>query len=173
MLDLSRTLNPGCEHLVGDMRSLRLGRVFDAVLVHDAVVYMTSQEDLRAAMATAFAHLRPGGAALFAPDCVRETFREKTEHGGHDGAGRALRYLEWTSDPDQADTTYVTDLAQLLREGAADVPVLCDRHLMGLFPRALWLDLLGEVGFEPSGAADPAGRDLFVGGRRPAAGSSG
>src|SRR5436190_3075338 len=37
MLAISRSLNPECEHLVGDMRSVRLGRTFDAVFVHDAV----------------------------------------------------------------------------------------------------------------------------------------
>lgn len=40
MLGLSRELNPGCEHLIGDLRTLRLSRTFDAVLVHDAVVYL-------------------------------------------------------------------------------------------------------------------------------------
>ena len=43
MLELSRTLNPDCEHLEGDMRTLRLGRTFDAVLIHDAVMYMTDR----------------------------------------------------------------------------------------------------------------------------------
>ena len=70
MLDVSRTINPDCEHIVGDMRTLRLGRTFDAVLAHDAIVYMTTEADLRAAMTTAFEHLRPGGAALFEPDYV-------------------------------------------------------------------------------------------------------
>ena len=37
MLELSRTINPECEHLQGDMRTLRLGRTFDVVFVHDAV----------------------------------------------------------------------------------------------------------------------------------------
>src|SRR5512139_3039612 len=29
MLELSAAINPECEHLVGDMRSIRLGRLFD------------------------------------------------------------------------------------------------------------------------------------------------
>ena len=33
MLDQSRRLNPGCRHLQGDMRHLRLPEAFDAVLV--------------------------------------------------------------------------------------------------------------------------------------------
>jgi len=163
MLDLSRTLNPGCEHLLGDMRSLRLGRTFDAVLIHDAVMYMTSEADLRAALETAFVHLRPGGAAVIAPDCVRETFKPNTDHGGHDGEGRALRYLEWSYDPDPSDTTFITDFALLLREGADDVRVRYDRHVEGLFARAAWLGLLREVGFVPSVTVDEWEREVFVG----------
>ncbi len=100
MLDVSRGLNPQLEHIEGDMRTVRLDRLFDAVFVHDAVMYMTTEADLRAAMETAFVHCRPGGAALFAPDHVRENFRPTTKHGGHDGDGRSFRYLEWVWDPD-------------------------------------------------------------------------
>jgi SAM-dependent methyltransferase len=147
MLEVSRGLNPECEHIAGDMRTLRLGRAFDAVLAHDAVVYMTSEDDLRRAMETAFVHLRSGGAALFVPDFVRETFREGVSCGGHDGDGRALRYLEWTWDPDSSDSVYTTDFAVLMRERAGAVRVAHDRHVEGLFPRATWLGLLDEVGF--------------------------
>ena len=38
MLDNSRRINPGAEHIVSDMRTLRLGRRFDLVLVHDAII---------------------------------------------------------------------------------------------------------------------------------------
>jgi SAM-dependent methyltransferase len=41
MLAVSQAINPECEHLVGDMRSLRLGRLFDIVLIHDAIMYAT------------------------------------------------------------------------------------------------------------------------------------
>src|SRR5450759_4186756 len=40
MLAVSRRLNPECAHHQGDMRTARLGRTFDAVLVHDAVDYI-------------------------------------------------------------------------------------------------------------------------------------
>lgn len=63
MLALSQTINPECEHLERDMRTLRLGRVFDAVLIHDAISYMSDIGDLRRAVETASVHLQPGGAA--------------------------------------------------------------------------------------------------------------
>ena len=68
MREVSRALNPECLHLAGDMRDVRLGRTFDAVFVHDAVDYMTTEDDLRAALATVAAHLSPGGVALVVPD---------------------------------------------------------------------------------------------------------
>ena len=163
MLELSRGLNPECEHLQADMRTARLGRTFDAVLIHDAVMYMTTEEDLAAAIATAFVHVRPGGAATLAPDCVTETFRPRTNHGGHDGDGRGLRYLEWTYDPDPSDRSFVTDFALLLRRGTDDVRARYDRHVMGLFPRATWLQLLRAAGFEPSVTTDPWDHDVFIG----------
>jgi ubiquinone/menaquinone biosynthesis C-methylase UbiE len=67
MLAVSQTLNPECEHVQGDMRSIRLGRTFDAVFVHDAIEYMTTEEDLRQAVQTVYAHCRPGGVARTLP----------------------------------------------------------------------------------------------------------
>ena len=149
MLRVSRALNPECEHVEGDMRTVRLGRRFDAVFVHDAVMYMTTEADLGRAIETAFVHCRPGGAALFAPDALRENFRPSTDHGGSDAGGRGLRYLEWTWDPDPDDTSYTVDYACLLRERDGSIRVEHDRHVEGLFGRADWLRLLGKAGFQP------------------------
>lgn len=153
MLKVSRALNPDCLHELGDMRSVRLGRSFDAVFVHDAIQYMTSEADLRAAFETAFVHCRPGGVALFVPDETKERFEEGTDHGGHDGDGppgnrRAVRYLEWSHDPDPTDDSYLVDYVFALREGDGPPKVATDRHRLGLFPLATWLRLLGETGFE-------------------------
>jgi SAM-dependent methyltransferase len=150
MLAVSRALNPECEHLTGDMRSVRLGRTFDCVFIHDAVCYMTSLADLRLAADTAFVHTRPGGAALLAPDFTRETFRPGTDHGGSDDGARGLRFLEWAWDPDPDDSTYVVDYAYMLREGDGSVRVEHDRHVEGLFGRDEWLAVLAGAGFEPA-----------------------
>ena len=168
MLAHSRTLNPECQHHVGDMRTLRLQREFDAVFVHDAIMYMTTEADLAAAIATAATHCRPGGVALFAPDHVRETFRPGTDCGGHDGSARAMRYLEWSWDPDPADTTCTTDYTYVLRTASGAVEVVHDRHVEGVFPRATWLRLLTEAGFEPRvvpfdhSELEPGSYELFV-----------
>ena len=165
MLAVSRRLNPECEHVEGDMRSVRLGRSFDAVFVHDAVAYLTTEKDLAAAIATAVEHCRPGGAVLLVPDFVAESFAEGTEHGGHDGADRALRYLEWWWDPDPTDDTHVADFAYLLRRPDDSVDVRRDRHLCGLFGRRTWLALLERAGLVaeavpvPTAENEPFGRE--------------
>jgi trans-aconitate methyltransferase len=43
---VSRALNPECKHFAGDMRAVRLGRRFDAVFIHDAIMYMTTEPGL-------------------------------------------------------------------------------------------------------------------------------
>jgi len=149
MLEVSRSLNPECSHVQGDMRSVRLDAWFDAVFIHDALSYLISAADLSRAIETAFAHCRPGGASLLVPDWFRETFRPRVSTGGHDGETRSLRYLEWTYDPDPSDTTAETDFAFLLRSGSGPARVVHDHHTMGLFERELWLDLCRRAGFEP------------------------
>lgn len=169
MLAVSRRLNPECEHVHGDMRTVRLGRTFDAVFVHDAVMYMTSLDDLSMVMETAYAHCRKGGVVLFAPDCTRETFKPSTKHGGHDGDGRSLRYLEWSWDPDEGDSTYVSSMVYVLREGPLDVRCVLDKHEAGLFSQDEWLHLLREVGFQPKtipfehSEIEPGSGHVFVG----------
>ncbi len=149
MLALSQTINPECEHVVGDMRRVRLERRFDAVFVHDAVDYLTTEEDLRAAIETAAVHCRRGGAVLFAPDEVVETFRPVTGSGGHQDETRALRYESRTRDPDPGDSTYLMEMTYWFEENGK-TEVLEEVHELGLFPRATWLEAMRSAGLTPS-----------------------
>lgn len=166
MLRVSRRLNPECRHVMGDMRTVRLGRAFDAVFVHDAICHMTTEADLRAVMATAYEHCRPGGVAMFVPDFVRETFEEGTDSGGSDSDRGSVRFLQWITDPDPGDTTYTVDFAILLRDRRGRIRVAHDRHVQGLFARRRWLALLRHVGFRARAVEDGRMRLYFVA-RRP------
>ncbi len=173
MLELSRTLNPECEHVQGDMRRLRLGSTFDVVLAHDAIAYMTTEGDLRAVLETVSVHLRPGGVAILVPDTTTELFTPRTRHGGHDGDdGRRLRYLEWDHDPDPEDTTYDVEFVVVLMEKTEAVRVEHDHQTCGVFPEAVWRDLIAGVGLEfvdVTAVHDPnAGEHAFFAARRPA-----
>lgn len=174
MLAVSRRLNPECDHFRGDMRTTRLGRTFDAVFVHDAVDYMTTEAELRRAMETAFVHCSPGGIAVFVPDYTRETFEESTDHGGSDAPdGRGVRYLDWVWDPDPADTWVLTEYAFLLRDADGSVQAVHETHRTGLFSREDWIRLLSAAGFEPRVVTEETSEErtprAFFVGDRPAA----
>ena len=150
MLAMSRSLNPELEHHQGDMRTVRLGREFDAVFVHDAICYMATESDLRQTIETAFVHCKAGGVALLAPDYVRENFAPGTDHGGYDDGARGMRWVEWRWDPHPDDTSYLVDYGYLLRGADGSIHVEHDRHVEGLFARADWLRWLTEAGFHAS-----------------------
>jgi len=165
MLAVSQALNPECTHHLGDMRSLRLGQRFDAVFIHDAIDYMRSEADLRAALATAHAHLEPGGLLILAPDHTEESFMEHTTHGGSSDATRGVRYLEWTHDPDPDDQRYASDFVYLFHHPDGTTTSAQDHHECGLFAFDDWGAWLGESGFTPKHTADAWGRDIFLGTR--------
>jgi len=163
MLKVSRVLNPECEHFLGDMRTVRLGRLFDAVYIHDAIMYMTSEEDLRAAIETAVVHCRPGGIAAFLPDCTVETFRENSHEGGHNGTDRSLRYLQWDIDHDPSDTEFTVHFAYLLRDRDGTVRTEFEQMRLGLFPRDTWLRLIRQAGCEVHTGIGPGKNETFAG----------
>jgi SAM-dependent methyltransferase len=163
MLAHSRRRNPSVDHHVGDMRTVRLGRTFDAVIAHDAISYLRTEDDLRATFATAAAHLRPGGLFVCAPDWFQETFRSPSVdvHGPRgDAASDAgeLTFVEFVHDPNPADTTIEVVYVFFRRRGGR-VDVEEDRHTLGLFPLATWLALLGESGFRAGTRPYPVHED--------------
>ena len=150
MLALSEKLNPGVEHHLGDMRTVRLGRKFDAVLVHDAISYMLNEDDLRATFTTARYHLRRGGVLLAAPDLVKDTFRPGVLHWPSRPPAcpgdPEIGVEEHLSDPDPSDTIVESLFVYTISENGVE-RVEQDLHLSGLFPIATWIDLMAEAGF--------------------------
>jgi len=173
MLEVSGQLNADCQHVEGDMRTVRLDREFDAVFVHDAIMYMLTEDDLRAALATAAAHTRQRGVCVVVPDATHETlhFGSHSRSGDDPATGRSLRYLEWTLPPAAGATFQEVHFVFMLRErDDARVRVVHDVHRFGRFPRATWLRLLDDVGFavtvHPLAHEGGLTAEAFVGVRR-------
>jgi SAM-dependent methyltransferase len=166
MLAVSETTNPECEHVRGDMRTVRLGREFDAVFIHDAISLMATVEDLKAVIDTCWSHCVPGGTALFVPDYFRESFAPSTSRGGRDVGPRSLRYLEWTHDDDPTDDQYGVDFVFLLRECGSSTRVVHDEYLCGAFSKETWREVCSAVGFScrivEREATDPVGAGAIL-----------
>ena len=146
MLTVARRHNPGRTLIQGDMRTLRLDARFDAVLLQDAVMYLTSESDLLAAFETAAAHLQPGGVFMVLPDVVKENFQEQTLSGGSTGQP-AAQLLEWHWDADPEDDTFQVEMSFLLKDQAGQVRSVHERHDMGLFSAQTYVKTLRQAGF--------------------------
>jgi SAM-dependent methyltransferase len=155
MLELARELNPGCSFERGDMRSFALDRTFDAVLLDDAISYMTTRADLRAAFTSAWRHLAPGGVMVVTPDDTRETFVQNcttaTPASGTRPDGVDVVFVENSYDPDPDDEQYEAVMVYLIRRKGR-LCIETDRHILGLFTRAVWREVLTETGFSISEA---------------------
>lgn len=148
MLAQAQALNPQCTFVQGDMRDFELGRRFDAVLMDDAISYMATLDDFRAAMARAHAHLETGGVLITTPDVTAEHFEQnRTQVTPVTRAGLDVVFIENVYDPDPSDTHYETTVVYLIREQGVQ-RVETDHWRLGLFPMATWHQVLTETGFE-------------------------
>ena len=165
MLANSRRLNPGVEHHLGDMRSVRLERVFDAVLIHDAIVYMLTEDDLRAAFATARAHLSPGGVFITAPDDFKETFPGTwVSHKIRREGDLEFTFIEYNYDPDPEDNSLESIYFYIFNEGGK-LRIEQDHHVAGLFSLDTWETLMIEAGFQVEKRPYPVhedGREAYL-----------
>ncbi|MBN1620065.1 class I SAM-dependent methyltransferase [candidate division WOR-3 bacterium] len=148
MLEVSKKLNPECEHINGDMRSVRLGKKFDLIFIHDAIIYMTTEEDLLKTFTTAREHVKEDGILFIAPDYFKETFKTQTSHGGHDRKKRSMRYLEWMRDDDPDDNLTETYFAYILKNEKGEIRYESDLSINGIFPKKTWQNLLENAGFK-------------------------
>ena len=148
MLANAKTLNPECEFLIGEMRTLDLGREFDAVFLNDSIAYMKTEGDLLAAFQSAHRHLRPGGAMVVMAEVTKETFRQnKTAVSISEADDLEITVIENNYDPDPGDNTCETTFVHLLRE-KGKLRIEHDHHIVGIFSIDVWRRLLKDTGFE-------------------------
>jgi SAM-dependent methyltransferase len=150
MLANAKALNPECEFLIGDMRTLDLGREFDTVYLNDSIAYMTNEADLLAAFQSAGRHLRPGGAMVTLAEVTKETFRQnRTAVSVSEADDLEITVIENNYEPYPNDTTYETTFVYLLREDGK-LRIEHDHHIVGVFSIDVWRRLLNSAGFEIS-----------------------
>jgi SAM-dependent methyltransferase len=148
ILALAKNLNLEVIYHQGDMRSIRLGELFDAAIITDAINAMTTKEDLHRAFITAYEHLKPGGVFLtFAEIIVGKFKQNKTLCSTHSKGNLEIAFIQNYYDPNSIDTSYEATFVFLIRkEGELEVQI--DHALCGIFELETWLNLLKEVGFE-------------------------
>lgn len=148
MIGRAASINPELEYVRGDIRDVRLGRTFPAVLVHDAISYMTTVEELEAVYRTAAAHLEPGGLLLALPEELRERLAAReTSSSTHHSGDLVLSVMESCHDPDPADHEFECVYVFLVRRGS-ELQVEVDRHRNGVFELEEFLSAVRAAGFD-------------------------
>lgn len=145
-LALARATNPEVEYVEGDMRTIRLGREFDAVIIPDSIDYMATRGDLDAALHTAALHLRPGGAVLVIAKPA-EAFRDNNFAYVGERDGIHVTVLENNRVDPARPGCYEATLVYLVRRDG-ELSIHTDRHLLGLFPRRDWDEAFATAGLE-------------------------
>jgi SAM-dependent methyltransferase len=162
MLAQAKELNPGCTFVQGDMRTFRLGRDFDAVLIDDAISHMNSRTDFVAALRSASAHLKPGGVLIATPDVTNETFQQnKTTTARTARDGMDVVFVENVYDPDPGDEQYETTILYLIRDQGR-LRIQTEHWTMGIFSLDTWRQVLGEAGLDVQEGRYNSGDDEYT-----------
>jgi SAM-dependent methyltransferase len=144
MLELARKINPDTEYHRGDMRTIRLNRQFDAVVIPDSIDYMASAEDLGNAIRTAAMHLKPGGVLMITGK-TRENFRNNNfAYSGARGDVHVTVLENNFINPYRPDTYDIT-LVYLIRE-KGELTCHTENTTGGIFPLATWENLFKKAG---------------------------
>lgn len=147
MLRLARELNPDVEYILGDMRSLRLGRTFDSIAAMDSVNYMKTEEELNQLFQTAYAHLKPGGVFITVVEESCERFRQnRILSSCHTLGDTQITFIENSFDPDPNDSHFEMTFVYLVRK-KGNLEIHTDSHIWGLFRMDTWSRLLQKTGF--------------------------
>jgi ubiquinone/menaquinone biosynthesis C-methylase UbiE len=144
MLDKARVQHPDVEYIEGDMRTVRLGREFDAVAIPDSIDYMGSLPELRMAIETAIAHLKPGGVLLVVGK-TREIFSDNNFAYTGEQEDLHVTLLENNYINRYRPDTYEATLVYLIR-WRGDLTIHTERHVLGLFSQEAWEKVFAEAG---------------------------
>jgi len=154
MLQESRKRNPHKEHICCDIRHISLSNVkkkADAILLHDAVMYLTTEDDLYQTFVSAKNCLREEGILLIVPDVYLENFEEHFLAGGEDGfidsIPVSVRLTEWHWRSSEQRNRIFVEFSMLVRHGEQDVQNIHETHTLGLFSREQYAHNLQKAGF--------------------------
>lgn len=146
MLNEARAAHPDIEYLEDDMRTLRLNRFFDAIVIPDSIDYMASLVDLQQAIHTAVEHLKKGGVLLVVGK-TQETFQNNNfAYTGEKNDVHVTVFENNYINPLRPNTYEATLVYLIRRQG--ELTIHTDRHVLGLFPKAAWDRVLKDAGLK-------------------------
>lgn len=146
MLEIAGKRNPEVDYHHGDMRTIKLGEKFDAVILPESIGYMTTTEDLKKAIITANNHLKPGGVLLICAN-IKESFKSNNfVYTGKKG-DIEITIFENNYIHSNKDSIYEATIIYLIRD-KGKLETYTDVHILGLFAKKTWYSILKGEGFK-------------------------
>jgi len=141
MLEIARKRNPEIQYLQGDMRTVSIDREFDVVAIPDSIMYMTTLEDLSAALSNAVAHLKRDGVLLVVAH-TREEFRNNNFAYTGEADNTHVTVLE--NNHIVSENTYEAAIVYLIRKGGR-LETHHEVHTLGLFSYDQWMRIFDRL----------------------------
>ena len=140
MLEVAKMTNPEITYIKGDMRTVGLNKKFDAVIIPDAIMYMTTLDDLKATVRNACAHMKSGGVLLIVAH-TREEFRNNNFAYTGEKDNVYITVLE--NNHIVSESTYEATFVNLIRQDN-DLSISYEVHTLGLFSYEEWMNIFEE-----------------------------
>jgi len=144
MLDKARAKNPEIEYIEGDMRTNRLDRKFDAVVIPDSIDYIATPGGLQQVIHTAALHLRKGGVLLVVCSTAEQFRNNNFVYTGEKGDVHVTLFENNYTSPSAPQTHEIT-LFYLIRQ-RGQLKTYSEHIVAGLFPQASWEAVFTEAG---------------------------
>lgn len=145
MLNKAKEKNPEIEYFEGDMRSIRLNRQFDCVVIPDSIDHMVTLDDLKQAIETSAIHLKPGGVLMIVAT-TSETFQNNNfAYTGEKGDTHVTLIENNYINPYIPNIYEVTMLFLIRQKGKLSKHI--EEFKAGLFQKEMWDDVLKNFGF--------------------------
>jgi len=144
MLDKARAKNPEIEYIEGDMRTIRLDRQFDAVVIPDSIDYIATMGGLQQVIHTAALHLRRGGVLLVVCSTAEQFRNNNFVYTGEKGDVHVTLFENNYTSP-YAPQTHEITLFYLIRQ-RGQLKTYSEHIVAGLFPQASWEGVFKQAG---------------------------
>lgn len=146
MLEKAKATNPEIEYIEGDMRTIRLNRQFDCVVIPDSIDYMVTLDDLKQAVQTSAIHLKPSGVLLIVCK-TKETFQNNNFAYIGEAGDTHVTLIENNYINPYIPNTYEITMLYLIRQ-KGKLSKYIEESKAGLFSQKTWDDVLKNAGFK-------------------------
>ncbi|MDD4362682.1 MAG: class I SAM-dependent methyltransferase [Atribacterota bacterium] len=134
MLKIARETNPEVKYISGDMRTVQLKNKFDAVIIPDSIMYMSTLKDLQKVINIVISHLNHNGFFLIVTHLKEDFQNNNFVYSGENGD---THITVFENNYLVSDTVYEAAMVFLIRQNGK-LNIYHEVHILGVFYAKDW-----------------------------------